>query len=389
MNIRDLMLSLIRSAIKGEPLSEDVKKDLNTEKLAKLYSVSSSHDISHIIAVALEKDGLLLNDKASQDFILKKEQAKIRCGLIDSELTEIQTLFDKNDIDYIKLKGAQIRSYYPQKWYRTSCDLDILVKEEQLEKAKNLLIKEKQYKLMREKGFHDVSLMSPFGVHLELHYNIKEGISSYDSVLERVWEYSKKDTDSSNMYTQSNEFLMFYCISHTAYHFIGGGCGIRAILDFWILLKSLSLDYDLLTSLLNEAGLLVFYEAVRKLANQWFDCIKADDGTIDEMEKFVILGGTYGSRSQSISHSKAGNENKATYLRKRLFMSYDSLSMLYPIIKKYKILTPFYQIKRWFGMIFKKEKISNELKRISKNSEEINEIREMLCNLELVERKQK
>ncbi|MBO4954226.1 MAG: nucleotidyltransferase family protein, partial [Clostridia bacterium] len=36
-------------------------------------------------------------------------------------------------IDFMPLKGAVIRQYYPEPWMRTSCDIDIHVKKDRLE----------------------------------------------------------------------------------------------------------------------------------------------------------------------------------------------------------------------------------------------------------------
>ncbi|MBO5136588.1 MAG: nucleotidyltransferase family protein [Clostridia bacterium] len=54
---------------------------------------------------------------------------------------------------------------------RTSCDIDILIHEEDIEKAKSILINEYGYTDHR-KGTQDVSLFSPKGIHLELYYDL-------------------------------------------------------------------------------------------------------------------------------------------------------------------------------------------------------------------------
>ena len=69
------------------------------------------------------------------------------------------------------LKGSVLRASYPQDWMRTSCDIDILVHREDLERAVELLVEKKQYR--REvTNLCDVSLYAPSGVHLELHYDL-------------------------------------------------------------------------------------------------------------------------------------------------------------------------------------------------------------------------
>ena len=118
---------------------------------------------------------------------------------------QICDIFNNESIPYIPLKGSVIRPYYPEESMRTSCDIDILVREENLKTAIDALVK-KGFKC-GERHYHDVSLFSEAHVHLELHFNIQENIDKLDAVLKDAWQYAKL-TDGSK-YEFTNEFFVF------------------------------------------------------------------------------------------------------------------------------------------------------------------------------------
>lgn len=124
---------------------------------------------------------------------------------------------------------------------RTSCDIDILIYEEDLEVAINSL-ETKGYRC-GERNYHDVSLYSPSKIHLELHFNIQENMDNLDAVLKDAWEYAVPTNTSQ--YAFSKEFFAFHIFAHMAYHFVSGGCGIRSLLDIWVLKHKMGISYSL------------------------------------------------------------------------------------------------------------------------------------------------
>jgi hypothetical protein len=78
---------------------------------------------------------------------------------------------DEAKIPFIVLKGAVIRKYYPEPWMRSSCDIDILVKESDLERATEVVKTELGF-TVTDKTHHDIQMYSPSGVMFELHFYI-------------------------------------------------------------------------------------------------------------------------------------------------------------------------------------------------------------------------
>ena len=365
MNARDILIALLRYAIRGEAFDKGaLEKSLDSKKVATLFTVAQKHDVAHLVALALEDNGIVVEGEAWQGFLKEKEQAALRYEMIQADILEICACFEKEKIDYIPLKGAVLRAYYPEPWYRTSCDIDILVQECDLNRAVGALEKQLGYRVEGKKTYHDISLYSPFGMHLELHHNIKENKPEYDGVLSRVWENAPKVAQESCGHRETNEFLLFHLTAHMAYHFACGGCGLRSILDLWVLRQGLDVDEACLACLLKEAGLDTFYSAMAALSEYWFGDNASPLPIVLEAEKFILLGGAYGTAGQGALTKQVKKGGKFKYFWSRIFIPYESLAVLYPIIKKHKILTPFCHIARWFGVIFKTKRIRKEIKKV-------------------------
>ena len=383
MNTKDLFLSLLKSAIKGEDVSNEAKESLESGNIATLFKVAKAHDMAHIVSYVL-KD-MEKSDLQEWKALKKEEQKAIaRYKMMEAEIKEISTAFENAGIDYMLLKGAVVRQVYPLPWMRTSCDIDILVHTENLEKAVNTLVENCAYSTDGKKTYHDVSLFSPFGMHLELHHNIKENTDKYDELLTQVWEFSQKESENGHRYVQTNEFLMFHLIAHCAYHFVGGGCGLRSVLDIWLLSKNLNLDKAQLDLFLEKTELTKFYSAILELGETWFGEEQSEKEEIKSMELYILLGGVYGTKEQGMVSKQIKKGGKFKYIWSRIFMPYRDLAILYPVIKKHKLLTPFCQIARWFKAIFNRKKIAKEVKIASSvNQDQVDATKKLLESLDL------
>ena len=356
------------------------------ENLSDLYNLSSSHDLEHIGASALYKHGLLGNDEVSQKFIKQQMIAIYRWESINYEMSQIFAAFENAKIPFVPLKGAIIRALYPEPWMRTSCDIDILIKENDFEKARSVLVDEYGC-IYHGKGSHDISLFTPTDVHVELHYDlVEEGIAneSYE-VLKSVWDMACVREGSSNWYEMSDEMFYFYHIAHMAKHFEIGGCGIRPFIDLWILDHIDGCDKGKREALLERGKLLRFAEAARKLCRIW--CEDEEHDTVSlQMENYILCGGVYGTRENRVMIQQQKNGGRFKYAMSRIFLPYDTIKFHYPILQKHKWLTPIMQVRRWFKLVFggKAKRSINELKyNHNVTTDKANEMKQFLTNIGL------
>ena len=383
-----VIFPLIKSAVLGEPISEEIKNNFEKTALFNVFNISKMHDVAHIVGAGLRKNGLMVKEDAVYEKFRQEEMtAVMRYERINYEIESLRKILADGKIPFMLLKGAVIRKYYPQPWMRTSCDIDVLVHEETLDDAVKIL-KAHNYRQEGDKNFHDVSLFSPSGVHLELHYTLKENKAIIDKVLEQVWDYSFKDKDGDFEFFQTNEFLLYHLLAHMSYHFVRGGCGIRSFLDIYILTKSMKFDENKLRALCDEASLTEFYNNVKALAEVWFGGEEHSELTL-KTENYIVRGGVYGTIANSVLVSQAQKGGKFKNIMHRIFLPYDTLKYRYKVLEKHKWLTPFFWVVRWFSLLkrdtFKRS--VNELKANRNSDEKIKETADFLSEVGLSELK--
>lgn len=393
-----VFINLIRSALTGQALSSETIQKITPEVLPQLYQIAAKQDQVHMVAYALKKHGLLGEDKVSTGLASNLRFTLYRHETLMHAQSEIYQVLEEAGVDYVPLKGAVIRDLYPEAWMRTSSDVDILVREESLDQAKDALVSKLGYKVIKN-NYHDIAMLSPQNMLLELHFKISENEEKMDRMLEKVWEYVSPaeanlhcvETDSRCLETGShrmemtNEYLLFHSYAHMLYHFINGGCGMRYVIDIWILEQKLEYDAAKLEKLLEVCGMCAFASYTRKLARVWFEGESHDHETA-LMEMYIIEAGLFGDVRSKVKARKVKTEGKGEYLFQRVFIPYREFCSSYPILSKYPILYPYYTVKRWFK-IFDRQKAEQAVYEIQLNQEmkqeSIKKLRELFGKLEL------
>ena len=345
--LQDIFIKILRSELNETELDSAVKDQLTPDVLSALYSLSKRHDLAHIVASSLYKNGFSGDDEIYKRFSQENIMSVYRCIQMNYALKEICNTFNEEHIPYIPLKGSVIRPYYPEESMRTSCDIDILIKEENLDAAIYALV-QNGFKC-GEKNYHDVSLYSPNNIHLELHFNIQENIDTLDVVLKDAWKYATLKQNSCYEFTK--EFFLFHAFAHMSYHFLSGGCGVRPLMDIWVMEHKMGISYHQARELLEKAGIYVFATEISNLVDVCFSD-KPQDAFSDTLLSYIFDGGVYGSSQNKIAVKKENTKSTFRYSMQRLFMSYRDMTVIFPILKKLPFLLPFCWIIRSFKMIF-------------------------------------
>ncbi len=384
--ITAVMMNLIAAEVLGKEV--DYKElAMSPIELKQLFELAKRHDLAHLVGNALIKNGLLEGEenKEIKSFFYKAFLTSVyRYKQLDYELNRLTGALSEAKIKHIPLKGSVIRRLYPEPWMRTSCDIDLLVHESEVDSAAQLLVDKLGYSIM-SKAYHDISMNSPSGVHLELHFSIKENDDRIDCLLSECWEHVQPSEGYTLSFT--NEFFLFHQIAHASYHFLkGGGCGVRALLDLYLLRKHFDFDRGSLGEMLERTKLATFAQKMFHLSECWFGEGEYD-GTARSLESFIIYGGIYGNVENSIAVSQQKEKGRIGYILRRIWLPYDSLISLYPGLKGKRILQPFYEFRRW-GRIFipsARRRKMRDLKAIKNlDTEKRQSVNELLSELELL-----
>ncbi len=379
--VQDILIKILGATLTETELDSSVKEQLTPEVVSALYALSKHHDLAHIVATALYGNNVEIGKELASKFSKEEILSVYRYEQMKYAYEEICETFEEAQIPYIPLKGSVIRPYYPQESMRTSCDIDILVHEEDIERAACAL--EKKEYTRGEREYHDISLFSTTNIHLELHFNIQENIDNLDSVLKEAWQYA---TPTEGMrYEFTKEFFLFHIYAHMSYHFLSGGCGIRPLMDIWIIEHKMGVSYAQAQELLERAGIYKFAREISKLVDCCFSGKEWDEFSV-KLLSYILSGGVYGTTENKIAVKKTKNKSTVGYVWRRLFLPYKSMTILYPILKKAPILLPFCWIIRFFKMLFggKTKKAMTEIKTANAVTEaQVEEIHDMRSRLGL------
>ena len=107
----------------------------------KIYELAKAHSVTEILSFAVEQ----LDGKPSDEFCEKMRKEQM-AGIMkevyqDNTLSQFSELCTEAKIPHMPLKGSVIKHLYPHPYLRSMCDMDILVKENDLSRAGKLLEK--------------------------------------------------------------------------------------------------------------------------------------------------------------------------------------------------------------------------------------------------------
>lgn len=352
MNTEALLFALLRIALGTQPEDTLPKEQITPAVLEQVYALSKKHDLAHLAGQALAKLGLLGKDEISDKFRKHTMVAVHRFMLLQNELLRLSAAFEKAQTPFIPLKGSVLREAYPESWMRTSGDIDIQIQKENLQTLHRVLTETLHYKEVGNWG-PETTYVSPTGVTLELHYGILEEVDdpAAVAVLEQVWDLARPVTGCQFQLEMPDAFFYFHHMVHMAKHFLEGGCGIRTVMDIWVLQNRMEFDVQKRDEMLQEGNMLAFAKGMEKLAAAWFSQVPADADT-QHLERYLLDGGIYGTLENKVKVQQGKQGGKIKYILSRIFVPYSIMKNIYPVLQKHRWLLPFMEVWRWIRAVF-------------------------------------
>ncbi|MBR5500017.1 MAG: nucleotidyltransferase family protein [Clostridia bacterium] len=343
----NILIDILSAQLNQVALSPEVRARLTPELLSKLYRIAKRHDLAHVVGAVVMENGVEIPSDLTAKFKKTDMLAVYRCAQQKQALEEIAAQFEMARIPYVPLKGAVLKSFYPTETMRTSCDVDILVRQEDLERACSVLVSA-GYRV-EEHLYHDISLSSPTNVHLELHFSVQENMPEIDTVLSRVWEYAVREDGCRHAFTK--EFFVFQTFAHMAYHFLSGGCGLKALADLWVMEHRMGLTYLDGEVLLAEGGILEFAGKMTALTRTCFDGAPEEVYSKPLLD-YIVAGGSYGTAKGKITIKKSEKGGTVGYALRRVLLPYNTMKNVYPVLERVPVLLPFCWMHRLFSRLF-------------------------------------
>lgn len=263
------------------------------------------------------------------------------------EIAKISDAFQKNGIDYALLKGSHLKYLYPSTDMRSMGDADILIKTEQYEKIREIMLALGYCE--KGEGAHDFAWICD-NLYVELHKSL---FGEYRDVYPEVDEHYKNSwslmhpTGNGSEYTFSPEDEFIYLFAHFTKHYKLSGIGIRHLTDLWVFHRANpDIDMQYVKEHLRQMNLLEFFENVWNTALCWFD-----GKEFDEMSEYIsneiLSGGSFGTLenqvlSDFIAKEETGTGFSLKFKRnlKYIFLPYKAMAVKYPILNKIPIALP-------------------------------------------------
>ncbi len=356
------IIQLVRSAMGGHP--EKLPEDLDFEMV---YRFAVKQNVVAIIYSGITNSNVKLPPELNNKFFASATAAIAFFERQQRGLLELYESFDQNGIDYLPLKGAAIRSMYPQEEFRAMGDMDVLVRAEQYEKIASV---------MRKLGYDErEEWYSVFSwrknlLHAELHQcPIPTDVEDYHAYYSDGWHLAERIKGESCRHKMSDEDCLIYVFVHFAKHYRIAGIGIRQLIDIYVLLGCCpDMNMDYIRKELEKLNLIKFFDNVVKTIKVWFEDADADE-TTDLITNKLIASGAFGTaeafnQSASVKAKKKGEvkHTRTNHVFKALFLPYDSMCILFPILKKVPILLPVMWLWRIiYTVAFKRERLSSRL----------------------------
>ncbi|MEG2675976.1 MAG: nucleotidyltransferase family protein [Clostridia bacterium] len=274
---------------------------------------------------------------------------------------------ETNNIPYAPIKGAVIKSLYPNPQLRLMGDMDILIRPADLARCQEFMA-ENNYKFLElyDSVYEFANGAIMFELHLQLLDHNKPIFDNY------LIENNQLDV------TQHFIFL----ISHLRKHIISSGVGIRVIFDIALFERAHNLRPSDCTDALARIGACEFAAVIQNYIDKWFFSAPIAEQTFDKDEldllEYIFQSDNFGfeNRSPGVALS-ARRSSGAKALAIAVFPSKHTMYNLFPRLAQHKYLLPWYYIVRIFSKLKNRKYYAKVAKDALTNDGEAQRIREI------------
>lgn len=358
--VQKQIVQSIKEAINGEKIHIDINEEIDWESIINL---SKEHKVEGLIYSSITNE---IKDTIPSELLNLWKKEVFMSGVTQQhhmkEMGRVLQVFNKENIDVLVLKGLVIRELYPNATLRTMSDADIVVKECDLEKSKEILTKigYTEYKQTP----NDFMFIKSGCLPIELHWDLADDhffkqISKFE---DDMWPNIKDvNIDEAKAKEMSLEDLAIFQCIHMAKHIVYRGFGIRHLVDFTLLVNKKGTEIDWLNFLerCEKYGIYKFVLQVILVCNILFEMkipsdielvANKDKSHIDPFIQDIFSSGVHGKQDfvSSVASEfaytadKEDGNNKSSFNRymRFLFPKVENMSDTYNYAKKCKVLYP-------------------------------------------------
>lgn len=307
---------LLRAGLWDSKVRLEAFKDVDFEEV---YRLAEEQSVVGLVLEGIERSKIQVSgSRVPQELLLQwigeVQQIEQQNEAMNEYVAGLIEKLREEDIYALLVKGQGIAQCYEKPLWRCSGDVDLLLSEENYQRAKAVLSPlaeevEREYSTLMHQG-----MIMPGGYVVELHGNLHSRLSWR---VDRVIDEARDDVFySGNVRSWQNGntpvFLpginsdVIFLFTHILSHFYIEGIGLRQICDLSRFLWTYkdSLDYNLLESRIKKMGLMSEWKAFAALSVEYLGTpveampLYSDDKKwsrkADRIMEFVLECGNFG-----------------------------------------------------------------------------------------------
>lgn len=336
---KEYLLKAVGAVINSDEIPK-MPEDINAHLLLELIVKNSLQAIGYL---ALKGQNFEYNDRLERSYrtVVAREISQ------QAEADRIRKDFSENGIDFMFLKGSHLKKLYPAPELRFMADTDVLVRSDDVERAKKILLSH-GFEQKMDNGKDIVLTKKPF-LTVELHNTLfVEEYYMYDYFLS-VWDKAQKIGEHEYAMTDSDMYI--YTAAHLAEHFTTGGACFRPTMDIYLMRKKMSdkLDFPYIEKEFEKLSIDDFVKKIERVADGMFGNYEKD-ASLEVTENFIVLGPPV--KNTGVASVDGKDRSKAEMLLISLFPSLKHMQLLFPVLKKAPVLLPLFWAVRLFERLF-------------------------------------
>ena len=342
LSAKKTFLKLVSSVITETPVPSCPE-----DEYREVFNLAKRNNVQTILFNALGSEELPEDIKESLSKNMKLDIFRDQSQL--QEIERIRHAFSENVTDYILLKGSHLKSLYPSPELRFMVDMDILVRDEDMDIAKDIIL---SHGLRQEmNNGKDIVFIQPPCLTIELHRSLFTEENDFYEYFTGVWDRAVKTGE--NEYAMSDDDLYVYVLSHMCEHYLDGTSCFRPCMDLYLMQKKCELNFEYINEQFKALGIEKFAENMRQLCTAMFED-KEEDETLSMMENYIVLGPPV--KNASVAAQNIGkDESKAQKTVHTLFPGFSHMKKRYPLLVKLPFLLPIFWLVRILQFAAKKD----------------------------------
>ena len=324
---------LVKACLEGTNL-ESILLEKN-----ELMNIALLGDMQYMLLYPLLKNETDVEFAEKINYLIKKSTFSSYKQAMCAK--QISDLFEKEKVKHQLLKGAVIKNIYPSPVMRQMSDIDVVVFDETLNRAAEVL--EKSGYINHGLIKHHMIFTSPTGVMVEIHWCLYDQNADYGQYLYFNEFRSAHEKGLLYTYKFGEEDFYIYMIAHMAKHFFENGCGIRNLVDIYVYTKYYyaKLNWSYIEKELKKCGLFDFEKNMKKLSYIWLEN-KNSSQFYEDVFSYMVECGIYGKAINGVWGQLAKEKYRNKFLLKLRYY-FPSLSLMkekYPWLDKKPFLLP-------------------------------------------------